>query len=331
MNILITGAGGFIGQALAKALSTTAGVNSLIITDVIEPSKPAVSTSSPSKTEITTLKADLTSRETCRSLLSSNFTHIYLLHGIMSGAAEANLPLGLAVNVDSMRNILDILREKHDSEPGSNPVRIIYPSSLAVFGGPDVLNASVTEDTIPLPQSSYGAQKHICEVLFNDFSRRGIVDAVIVRLPTIIVRPGAPSGAASSFCSGIVREPLKGMKSLLPVGKDLKLWVCSTRTIIRNLVQAKDVRFEGEVYSRIVNLPGVTVTVQEILDGLKVVGGEEALGRVIEKPDPAVQKIVGSWPAVFDVQKALTLGFHSDVDLAETIRAYIEDYGQNAS
>lgn len=332
MSILITGAGGFLGQALAKALASTPGVHTLVLTDVLEPAKPP--TTKDSKTQITSLKADLTSPETCRTLLATNFTHMYLLHGIMSGASEANLALGLAVNVDSMRNILDILREQHESTPTSTsgsekaaPVRIVYPSSLAVFGGPEIHAAPVTESTITLPQSSYGAQKHICEVLFNDFSRRGIVDAVIVRLPTIIVRPGKPSGAASSFCSGIVREPLNGEESVLPVERDLKLWVCATRTIIRNLVRARDVRFEEEVYSRVVNLPGVTVTVQEILDGLETVGGQEALKRVVDKADPAVQAIVGSWPAVFDVTKALDMGFYPDGDLAETIRAYIEDYG----
>jgi nucleoside-diphosphate-sugar epimerase len=325
MSILITGAGGFIGQALAKALADSPGVESLVLTDVVEPAVPY-----STKINITALKADLTSRETCQSLLSTEFTHVYLLHGIMSGASEANLSLGLAVNVDSMRNILDVLREKHESS-GAKPVRIVYPSSLAVFGGPDILKSPVTESTIALPQSSYGAQKHICEVLFNDFSRRGIVDACIVRLPTIIVRPGKPSGAASSFCSGIVREPLKGEQSLLPVSRELKLWVCSTRTIIRNLVQAKGVQFAGDTYSRIVNLPGVTVTVQEILDGLKAVGGEKALEQVVEKPDLAVQQIVGSWPAIFDIKKALSMGFHPDGDLAQTIREYIEDYGHNAS
>ncbi|KAL4794063.1 hypothetical protein BDV19DRAFT_365480 [Aspergillus venezuelensis] len=328
MSILITGAGGFIGQALANTLIQTPGVNSLVLTDVIEPRSPAQNDG----VQVTTLKADLTSPDTCRSLLSTEFTHIYLLHGIMSGASEANLSLGLAVNVDSMRNILEVFKERHETASGSyKPVRIVYPSSLAVFGGPDVLKSPVTESTMTLPQSSYGAQKHICEVLFNDFSRRGIIDAIIVRLPTIIVRPGAPSGAASSFCSGIVREPLKGEESLLPVGRDLKLWVCSTRTIIRNLVRARAVSFGEETYSRIVNLPGVTVTVQEILDGLKNVGGEQALQRVVEKPDPAVQRIVGSWPAIFDIKKAISLGFYPDVDLTETIRAYIEDCGQAAS
>ncbi|KAL3477611.1 hypothetical protein BJX99DRAFT_269699 [Aspergillus californicus] len=328
MSILITGAGGFLGQALAKALAAAPGVDSLVLTDVMEPASP----SGKFKTQITTLKADLTSRETCETLLSTEFTHMYLLHGIMSGASEANLSLGLSVNVDSMRNILDVLREneKHGFR-NKQPVRVVYPSSLAVFGGPDILRAPVTESTITVPQSSYGAQKHICEVLFNDFSRRGLIDACIVRLPTIIVRPGKPSGAASSFCSGIVREPLNGEESALPVSKELKLWVCSTRTIIRNLVQAKDVKFGLDAYSRIVNLPGVTVTVQEILDGLKEVGGKEALQRVVERPDSAVQQIVGSWPAIFDIQKAMMMGFHADWDLTETIRAYIEDYGHNAS
>ncbi|KAJ5407423.1 hypothetical protein N7465_008707 [Penicillium sp. CMV-2018d] len=317
MSILITGAGGFLGQALAKALASTPGVSNLVLTDVVEPPKPT--NTAQFNTQVISLKADLTSRETCRSLLSTDFSHMYLLHGIMSGASEENLPLGLAVNVDSMRNILDILRGNTNLQLGPTT----QFASLAVFGGPEIHKAPVTESTITLPQSSYGTQKHICEVLFNDFSRRGIIDAVIVRLPTITVRPGKPSGAASSFCSGIVREPLNGEESVLPVNRDLKLWVCATRTIIRNLVRARDVRFEGETYSRVVNLPGVTVTVQEILDGLEK--------RVVDKADPAVQAIVGSWPGVFDVKKALDMGFYPDGDLTETIRAYIEDYGGNKS
>lgn len=182
---------------------------------------------------------------------------------------------------------------------------------------------------MPLPGSSYGAEKLICEILLNDFSRRGLIDGRIVRLPTIIVRPGAPSGAASSFCSGIIREPLAGKISTLPVSRDLELWVCSTRTIIKNLIIAKTIeeeRFKGQ-QSRVVNLPGITVTVEEMLEALKKVGGEEALGLVVEDKNIEVERIVGSWPSRFDTGLARSLGFVGDGSLEVAVKEYVEDYG----
>lgn len=322
MNILITGAGGFIGQRLASALMVDSRVKSLVLTDVREPEIPASShATTTSCCDVKSVAADLTQREVCEHLITSSaFTHVYLLHGIMSGAAEANLELGLKVNIDSMRYMMDALRT---TRPGA---KVIFPSSLAVFGPTDT-DTVVDESTLPLPQSSYGAQKQTCEILLNDFSRRGLLDGRIVRLPTIIVRPGAPSGAASSFCSGIIREPLDGERSALPVSRDLKLWVCSTRTVVRNLLIARDV--PASAYgkgSRVVNLPGITVSVQEMLDALEQVGGKDALDLVEEKPDAAVANIVGSWPARFDVSRAIKLGFQGDGSLVRTLQEYLEDF-----
>jgi len=237
----------------------------------------------------------------------------------MSGATEANLDLGLRVNVDSTRMILDILRRV---KPG---IRVIYSSACAVFGPSD--GQVVTEMTMPVPGSSYGAQKLICETLLNDFSRRGLIDGRILRLPTIIVRPGAPSGAASSFFSGIIREPLKGKKSQLPVARSLEVWVCSTRTIVRNLILARDIPEERfGCASRVVNLPGITVTVEQMLQALKGVGGEKVLSLVEEKKDPAVEDIVLSWPTRFDTTRAKELGFIGDGSLERTIQEYLKDY-----
>ncbi|KAK4936136.1 hypothetical protein LTR10_022932 [Elasticomyces elasticus] len=320
MSILITGGGGFIGQCLGAALMVDPAVKSLLLTDVAKPSTPSLPKGQTKSCTVSTTAADLTKLEDCQALLNTGLTHVYLLHGIMSGAAEANLELGLAVNVDSMRNVLDTLRKV---QPG---IRVIFPSSLAVFGQTPQ-DFVVDENTMPLPQSSYGAQKYISETLLNDYSRRGLLDGIVVRLPTIIVRPGKPSGAASSFCSGIIREPLNKEKSVLPVSTSLKLWVCSTRTVIRNLLIARDVPHEALASSsRVVNLPGITVTVQEMLDALVSIGGKQALDLVENKHDETIERIVGSWPAKFDVGRAVQLGFQTDGPLERTFQEYLDDF-----
>ena len=178
LNIIITGAGGFIGQALTSALLPDKEVSQITLTDVFEPSIPHCENLNPDvKTRC--LKADLTSRNTCEALFTPDVNLVYLLHGLMSGASEANLELGIKVNIDSMRQIFDILREVNAG------VKIVFPSSTAVYGPPAGPEEVVTERTAPLPGSSYGAQKHITETLLNDFSRRGLLDGRIVRLPTV--------------------------------------------------------------------------------------------------------------------------------------------------
>ena len=178
LNIIITGAGGFIGQALTSALLPDKAVSQITLTDVFEPNVPHCESRNP-HVQTKCLEADLTSRDACEALFTPDVNLVYLLHGLMSGASEANLELGIKVNIDSMRQIFDILREVN---PG---VKIVFPSSTAVYGPPDGSEEVVTERTAPLPGSSYGAQKHITETLLNDYSRRGLLDGRIVRLPTV--------------------------------------------------------------------------------------------------------------------------------------------------
>lgn len=248
----------------------------------------------------------------------------------MSNASEQNLDLGLRINVDSMRLILDHLR-RHN--PG---VVVIFPSSCAIFGpqGPHSPEP-VTESTLPRPGSSYGAQKLITEVLLTDFARRGLLDARILRLPTIIVRPGAPSGAASSFCSGIIREPLAGRASVVPVDPEFPIWCTSTRAVVEHLIHARDLPrevFHGEkcTWGRVVNLPGVTVTSRQMLEALERVGGRGVRELVREERDEDVERIVYGWPWRFDTSWAAELGFvgaHGGGPWAErVIREYMEDF-----
>jgi len=254
----------------------------------------------------------------------------------MSGASEASLPLGLAINIDSMRLILDHLRLHN---PG---IVVIFPSSCAIFGPHPNSTDAVMELTMPRPGSSYGSQKLITEVLLNDFSRRGLMDARILRLPTIIVRPGKPSGAASSFCSGIIREPLAGLPSTLPVDPEFPIWFTSTRAVVRNLIHARDLEasvFKSEecIWGRVINLPGVTVTSRQMLGALEKVGGREVRALVREERDVGVERIVYGWPFRFNTRWARELGFvggeKGDVEeWAEgVLRDFLEDYGEEGS
>ncbi|KAI1345268.1 NAD-dependent epimerase/dehydratase [Xylariaceae sp. FL0016] len=325
-HVLITGGAGFIGQLLTSALIESSANLTLTITDVVEP--PVPSSVSRHARRINAIQSDLTDAPAISSLLAPArpYTAVYLLHGLMSGGAEANLELGWRVNWDSHRAILDHLRAR---APGTV---VVFPSSLAVYGPPSSSSppsgaATVTvtsEATCPAPRSSYGAQKLVAETYLGDLSRRGLLDGRVVRLPTVIVRPGAPSAAASSFASGVVREPLKGERSVLPVSRDLEMWVCSPKTVVRNLVFVKDVPREKLGMSIVVNLPGITVTVDQILKALGVVGGQKALDLIEEKRDPKIEAIVGSWPARFDIKRAQDMGMAGDGSLVETVKDFAD-------
>jgi nucleoside-diphosphate-sugar epimerase len=315
-HILITGASGFVGQELATALLSSSLDYHLTLTDV---ASPKVFPSADSS-RITSTQTDLADSNAAAALLSTQKWHaIYALHGIMSSGSEANLELGYRVNLDAHRHLYDYLRTH---QPGT---KVIFTSSAAVYGPPSTAGPARTfsEATVPLPQTSYGTQKLMIECLLNDLSRRGLLDARIVRLPAVVVRAGAPTGAASSFMSGIVREPLNSKKSVLPVDRNLDIWMCSPATIVKNLIAIKDIpveKFGG--LTRVVNLPGVTVKLADILGALETVGGKEARALVEEKVDPVIEKIVLSWPEKFDTSKALGLGLSQDGPLIETVRAY---------
>ena len=311
-RILITGGNGFVGQDLLEALILSDPDVHVTVTDLVYPPIPAAT--GPYDRRITSLCADFTTPEGVSNTFTRRFDTVYILHGLMSGGAEANLDLGLKVNVDSVRNVLDYLRKNYSG------TKVVFTSSCAVYGKEEL----VTEATLPVPQTSYGSEKLIIELLVNDFSRRGLLDGRIVRLPTVIVRPGEPSAAASSFASGIVRESLKGIPNILPVPKSTEMWVCSPRTVVQNLIKIKDVPASAFGASRIVNLPGITVTVQQILDALEEVGGKEAVALVKEERDDKIEGIVGTWSARFDVSRAYGLGLEKDGSVGDAVRAFKE-------
>ncbi|KAB2104807.1 hypothetical protein AG0111_0g6544 [Alternaria gaisen] len=318
MKVLITGAGGFVGQILAKRLIESNTADALILADVDPPPNPTSSQS------VQCTAADLTSLSACEDLIAQQPDAVYILHGIMSSGSEANLELGLRVNFESVRQLLDTIRTKR---PG---IKVVFTSSCAVFGRKAVENVATETDIVPMPESSYGTQKLMIEFLLNDYSRRGLIDGRVVRLPTVFVRAGAPTAAASSFVSGIVREPIHGQESELPVDPSIGIWLTSPRTLAINLVHAIKVPAEKFGHFRQVLLPGYTATSGEILDALERVAGKETRALVKEKRDETTQRIVLSWPAKYDTARARELGFSKDVGLEQTIRDFIDGEKQTA-
>ncbi|KAI9795411.1 MAG: hypothetical protein M1833_007199 [Piccolia ochrophora] len=337
-RVLITGAAGFIGQALASHLLRTTPYT-VVLTDVVPPPVPAniphpenaVSVTADLRTESAQVVAEAGGERSHDDGRIDGPVAVFVLHGIMSGRAEADFELGMAVNVDATRALLDALRLYTQRDPRAIPPRVVYASSLAVFGPPYV--GPITEATMPIPQSSYGAEKVVCEVLVSEYSRRGWIDGLVCRFPTVSVRPGAPAPAASAFLSGLVREPLNREVAVVPIEDDgFKSWICSPRTLLENLVRAMEVEADrlsdGEGRQRrIVNLPGITVTIEEMISALGAKVGKEALKFIERKKDPAAERILMSWPTDFDVSVAEDMGFHRDEGFGQIIGDYLDSLG----
>jgi nucleoside-diphosphate-sugar epimerase len=318
MNVLITGGGGFIGSRLAKSLlarGTLGGeaISKLILLDAAFPSPP------PRDERIETVKADLADSEVLARTAGRETGAVFHLAAVVSGAAEADFDLGMRVNLEGTRLLLERLRACARSP------RLVFASSVAAFGGdlPPVLDDSTT----PLPQTSYGAQKVIAEYLISDYSRKGYIDGRALRLPTIVVRAGKPNAAASSFASGVIREPLNGARSECPVAPDTGVWLLSPARVVEAFIHAYELPPSAWGTNRVVNLPGITVSVAEMLQALERIAGAKTAQRVVWKPDARIQGIVRTWPVRFRTPRALELGFRADPDVDTVIRDYIADEG----
>lgn len=314
MHILITGAAGFIGQILTKKLLNDP-THTLTLTDIHEPPIPH-DVKHPENVQ--TITADLLTSTGADSVISSTLDAVYAFHGIMSSGAEADFDLGMRVNVDATRNLLESVRRT--CRPGV--VRVIYASSQAVYGQP--LPAVVDDSVTPTPQSSYGAEKVICETLVNEYTRRGFVNGFVLRFPTISVRPGKPTAAASSFLSGMIREPLAGKECVVPVeDRGFKSWLCSPRTLVWNLLHTLTLERDAlPAHIRQINVPGICVSVQDMMDALERVGGKDKLAFIKEKEDPALKAILLSWPTRFDNSQAYSLGFKPDDSFEQAVTDY---------
>ncbi|KAF9446643.1 NAD(P)-binding protein [Macrolepiota fuliginosa MF-IS2] len=310
-TILITGAAGFLGSLLAKTLAKEGAIR-LILTDVVEPSPPP-------GLQAKVMKADLTDDHQIRQLYETGYgipDVIYCMHGTMSRGAEDNFDLGLKINVNSVVALLQTTR--HYGAQANKLIKFVFTSSLAVYGGP--LPEVVTPSTIAVPQGAYGTEKLTCELYINEFTRRGFVDGRICRLPTIVVRSGAPAAATSSFLSAIIREPLNGQRAVCPIGNsmesaelDLEVWLASPITTVQNLILACMIPADNLFsHTRVICLPGFTVTIREMLQSLSKIAGPRALEMIEFKDDETNRRIVSSWPARFDCSYAIGLGFKVD-------------------
>lgn len=319
MQILITGAAGFIGQLVAKKLlEDKNAAHSLILTDIIEPPVPK---STQSSNNIQAIRADLCTESS--SVVTPNLDAIFIFHGIMSSGAEADFDLGMRANFDATRALLEAIRK---TSPGS---RVIYASSQAVYNNSVTL--PVTESQLPTPETSYGAEKMMCEYLITEYTRRGFIDGISLRFPTVCVRPGKPTAAASSFISGMIREPMNGIKCVIPLSdKQWRHWLCSPRILVQNLVYAAT-QFDTTrlaTFDRVLNFPGIGVSIQDMMDSLARVGGKDKLVLLEMREEEELKRILESWPAEFDNRKALELGFQRDEGFDRIVRDYVESLGE---
>ncbi|MFF7714721.1 D-erythronate dehydrogenase [Streptomyces sp. NPDC007988] len=339
MRIVITGGFGFLGRQVAGALlerRTFRGtpIDRLVLADRFVPAASPVaddrsrSSSSRGGPIVDVVQGELTDR--LHELFAEPVDLVVHLASAVSAECEADFDLGMTANVDTTRALLEAARTQ--SAAGGPVARFVFSSSVAVYGSDPALPLPpvVSESTLPTPRSSYGTQKFVCETLVADYTRRGFVDGRVTRLMTVSVRPGKPNAAASGFLSGIVREPLAGVPAVCPVRPDLRVALASPRRTVEGILtvaEAERGSGPGELDGGVpVNLPALTVSVAEMLATLRRVAGDAVADLVTVAPDPAVEAIVGSWPAVFDNARAAALGLEPDPDFASVVRDYVADH-----
>jgi D-erythronate 2-dehydrogenase len=319
VRILVTGGAGMIGGKLAERLARDGEldgkpVERLVLADVVVAEHPG-----DARCDVDAVIADLADDDAAHELVAARPDVVFHLAAVVSGEAEADFDKGYRVNLDGTRALLEAIR---DVGEGYRP-RVVFASTIAVFGQPfpDVIG-----DEFPLtPLTSYGTQKAIGELLLADYSRRGLLDGVGIRLPTICVRPGAPNKAASSFFSSIIREPLAGKEAVLPVSDDVRHWHASPRAAVGFLVHAAGLDTSQLGQRRSLTMPGVSATVAEQIEALRRVGGDEAVALIRREPDETVARIVSGWPRAFDARRAVALGFRAESTFDEIVRVHVED------
>ena len=318
MKVLIIGGAGMVGRNLAEALVASGRLGDRPVTEVTLFDVVPAMTQGTDSLRVRAETGDIADRATVDALIAPRPDVIFHLAAIVSGEAEADFDKGYRINMDGTRHLFEAIR----AIPGYHP-RVVYTSSIAVFGAP--FPEAIGDDFITAPMTSYGAQKMIGELLLNDYSRRGIFDGVGIRLPTIVVRPGKPNKAASGFFSGIIREPLAGAEAVLPVDDDVRHWVASPASATDFLIHAATMDTAPLGARRCLTMPGLSVTVGEMIAALGEVAGQDKVALIRREPDATIRGIVAGWPRNFDAARATAAGFVADASFQDIIRAHIRD------
>lgn len=319
MRVAIIGAAGMLGHKLVQRLARdgalgAVGVTALLRHDVVlSPAPP------PSGFSIETHLGDLATEGEAEKLVAWKPDVIFHLAAIVSGEAEADFEKGYRVNLDGTRNLLEAIRR---ASPAVVP-RLVFTSSIAVFGAP--FPEAISDEFLSAPLTSYGTQKAICELLVSDYSRKGFVDGMSLRMPTVCVRPGKPNKAASGFFSNIIREPLAGLEAVLPVEDSVRHWHASPRAAVGFLVQAAAMGGAALGPRRALTLPGLSCTVAEQIAALERIAGKDVARLIRREPDDTIRRIVAGWPRNFSAQRAAALGFTAESSFDEIIRVHVED------
>jgi nucleoside-diphosphate-sugar epimerase len=320
LHILILGAAGMVGRKLTERLLRDGRLGShditrLTLQDVVAPAKPG-NTSIP----VEVVASDFADAGAAAPLIAGRPEVIFHLAAIVSGEAEAEFDKGYRINLDGTRHLIDAIR----NAGGGYKPRLVFTSSIAMFGAP--FPETIGDEFFHTPLTSYGTQKSICELLINDYTRKGLLDGISIRLPTICVRPGKPNKAASGFFSNIIREPLAGEEVVLPVSEDVRHWHASPKSAVGFLIHAGTMDLDAVGPRRNLSMPGMSVSVGEQIAALERVAGKNVTARIKRVPDPTIISIVSGWPRDFVTDRALKLGFTTaEKTFDDIIRIHIED------
>ncbi|MEQ9608273.1 MAG: GDP-mannose 4,6-dehydratase [Kiloniellaceae bacterium] len=334
MKVVITGGCGFIGQCLGRALlqrgkltgpgGSAEPLDSLQLFDVAAPAqRPGWDDE-----RVNLRDGDISDAALVRDLIDRDDISVFHLASVVSGGGEKDFDLAMRVNLTGGLNVFEALRARGktgDGKTGSGLPRLVFASSIAVFGGP-AMAPVVGDHTKQTPQTTYGATKSICELLINDYSRKGFFDGRSARLPTVIIRPGKPNAAASSFVSGLFREPLNGETCRVPVREDTVMPLIGYRTVVEDIIRLHELDAAALGADRAVSLPSLNVTVRELIDALQRVARDRKLGDIVFEPDPFIQRICDGWPQDAAFERAERLGLPKDASLDTIVENYIEDF-----
>lgn len=319
MRVLVVGAAGMLGRKLVERLACDTRLGAERISEMLLVDVVPVQSVEAGEVGVETLVADIAEPGVGEDLLSRLPDVIFDLAAVVSGEAEADFEKGYRVNLDATRRLFDAARR---SGRGYRP-RLVFSSSIAVFGPPfpDVIG----DEHATTPATSYGTQKAIAELLLSDYTRRGVLDGIGIRLPTICVRPGEPNLAASGFFSSIIREPLNGETAVLPVSPEVRHWFASPRAAVQFLLHAATLESRVIGQQRSLTMPGVSATVAMQIDALRRAAGDDVVSLIKSEPDEAIARMVAGWPRSFDAHRASALGFRAEENFDEIVRVYIDD------